>query len=132
MKNINTRRTFFKWAFTSLGLVALVKSNNVLAEQTCPAAAPTDEKVKKKLLKTTSSTAKRVAYVDNSATAKKNHAAFMKSNDKKLKGFKKYKDGSNCLGCKHYKNPKDGYGKCPMVGNKYVPGCGWCKLFAAK
>lgn len=120
--NTKSRRSFFKWAFTSLGFAAVLKSTSSYAKLACPQAAPTAEKVKKKLLDYTGKTAKRLAFVDNAATAKANKA-------KKVKGFNKFVDGSNCANCTFYKAPVDNYGRCAMVTNKYVPACGWCKSY---
>jgi len=114
MKSNLSRRSFFRWSLLSL---PLLKAGNVLANIACPMPAPNDSAVAKKLLKKTDSAFKRLKFV------------FVA---KEAKGNPKYKVGANCGNCKFFsKKAKiktaDGYSKCPMVGNKYVPSCGWCK-----
>lgn len=109
----NTRRSFFKMALSAVALAPVLKVANILA------AAP--EKMidakKTKMLK----------YVADAAEAKKLHAAGDKN-------YKKYKDGSNCAGCKFYTADAayEGYGKCTMAAKQYVDAKGWCKSYMAK
>tara|TARA_R110002072_G_scaffold276051_1_gene437407 strand:+ start:145532 stop:145900 length:369 start_codon:yes stop_codon:yes gene_type:complete len=116
--SINSRRNFFKKAFFGVASIAFLKSSETLAAlaKSCPQAAPTTDKVKKKLLDINSKTAKRLDYVVNAPDAK---------------AHKKFKAGSNCANCKFYKADKKEpvYGRCSMAANKYVPSCGWCKSY---
>jgi len=115
-----TRRSFFKLALGVFALSPIVKVASVFAE----AAAPKSAAIKAKLIN--EKTAKRLKYVSDAAEAKKLQAA----GDK---GYKKYKEGSQCTNCKFYKADKaePEWGKCTMAANKYVSGKGWCKSYKA-
>lgn len=112
------RRQLFKGLLIGAVAAPLFKMSEVVAAVAlkCPQGAPKDAKVLKKLLDYKSKTAKRVAFTADA---------------KDSKTHKKFKAGSNCANCKFYKAHKSeaNYGKCAMVGNKYVPACGWCKSY---
>jgi hypothetical protein len=98
------RRDFFKTSLMSLA--TFVTAREAFAAACKVGAAPAGKKVAKNK--------SRLDYVLNAADAK---------------GHKKFKAGSNCLNCKWYKKKKEvgGYAPCPMMANKYVSACGWCK-----
>lgn len=103
-----TRRSLFK---TVLSAVAVAPFLKVASTQAAKAA---------KKLDITSKTATRLGFV-------------VKAEDAKNGKFKKkYKEGANCANCRFYKKPKDGWGKCSMVGNKLVNAEGWCKSHKLK
>ncbi len=103
-----TRRSLFK---SLLSAAAIAPFLNVVSTQA--------KKVAKKL-DITSKTATRLGFV-------------AKAEDAKAGKFKaKYKEGANCANCSFYKKPKDGWGKCSMVGNKLVNDAGWCKSHKMK
>lgn len=114
---MKTRRSFFKAALLSLGALPLLKTVDALGAtaKACPQGAPTDAKAVKKLLKYESKTASRLDFVANATDSKS----------------KKYTKGSTCGNCKFYNDKKvvEDYAPCSMVGNKYVPSCGWCKSY---
>lgn len=106
----STRRSLLKGALVGLAGLPLFKGTLARAENSKKCAkAPGGVKA----LDFKSKTAQRVDFV---AVAK----------DSK---HKKFKAGSNCGNCNWYKKPKEGWGKCAMVGNKYVPECGWCNKY---
>ena len=117
--NFKNRRDFFKAALFGALALPLVKSNSAFAElaKACPQGAPSDAKIKKKLID--DKTAKRLDFVNNAVDAKAN---------------KKYVAGANCVNCNFYKADKKEpvYGKCSMAAMKYVPSCGWCKQHKMK
>jgi hypothetical protein len=116
MKQTNNRRNFLKLAFAGLALAPLARVADVIA-----AGMPKTKKIADKMID--AKTTKRLKYVDEASKAKKLKA----SGDK---GYKKFKDGSNCGNCKFYKKSKEeGWGKCSMAGNKYVASEGWCKSY---
>ncbi len=101
------RRKFFMSGV--LGLASFVGAKSVLANACEAGTAPAGKKVAKNK--------ERLDYVLNAADAK-SHA--------------KFKEGSTCANCKFYKKAKEegGYAPCPMLANKYVSHCGWCKSYA--
>lgn len=103
------RRSLFKSAM--LGLTTFIAVPKAFAAACAVSPEPAGKKVAKNK--------ERLDYVVNADDAK---------------GNAKYKAGDNCANCKFYKADAGtpGYGKCPMMANKYVSACGWCKSYAKK
>lgn len=102
------RRSFFQMGLASLATLPL--ASKVFASA-CPASAPAGKAVATE----TDPMASKLEYVaDNTKSKNALHKA-----------------GDTCGGCKFYQKAKTegGYAPCPMVGNKYVSSCGWCKSF---
>jgi len=111
------RRYFLKTSIFSLSMAGIFAKTMGLFNLSFAAACKTpDEKITKQ------------KYISNVFTA----------TPKQLKPLKKYKKEGDfitaCINCKHYKKPKDGYGKCAMVGAKGKPcsrvsEAGMCKVY---
>jgi len=114
MKSNFNRRSFFKLSLTSFAVLPIVGRSADALAAACSAKAPAGKNV----IQATDSMAKNNAYVAD-ATASKDA---------------KYKAGANCGNCIFYQKAKEdsGHAPCPMMGNKFVSTCGWCKLYKVK
>ncbi len=114
-----SRRDFFKFGALGLSAIALAKVanfsifGNAMAADKC-GKGPAGQK----LLEFDGPQAKSLNFVADAATTK--DAKFAK--------------GSNCGNCSFYQDKKaaDGWAPCTMVANKFVPNCGWCKVWQKK
>ena len=135
MEKTLNRRNFFK--FSALGLMTAPLLKSDLFAMACPANAP-EGAIKAKYID--DKTAKRLKFVPNIAKPMEGDAKSVKKYAKWLKGKKAAKMAKKspsfkpnlaaCGNCNFYKAPKDGYGKCTMAANRYVPACGWCNSYA--
>lgn len=103
------RRKFFQSALITVA--GLTGARKVLANECKVGAAPAGQKV--------AADKERLDYESVAANAK---------------GNAKYVEGSTCANCKFYKKEKEqnGFAPCPMMANKFVSNCGWCKSYAKK
>ncbi len=109
----SNRRYFFKRVFIAAMFFPFNNLYSKLAGR-CPQGDPTSDKIKKKLIDERNK--KRVDYFPYWKDAK-NHD--------------KFTEGANCDNCSFYKADKQEptFGRCTMAAMKYVPSCGWCKLY---
>jgi hypothetical protein len=117
MQNDQTRRHFFKAAFTALLAMPVIAPVRAFASKApaCPQQDPKDATALGKMLKPTDPVVKRLDLVFNAADSKN----------------KLYKAGMNCANCSFFLDKKeaDFWAPCTMAANKYVPSCGWCKSY---
>ena len=109
----HNRRYFFKVFFSTLFFFPLKGTLSKLAE-VCPQEAPSLERIARRLI--SEKDKKRLDYF---------------ADWKKAKEHAKFTEGSNCANCSFYKAHKQDptFGRCTMAAMKYVPSCGWCKLY---
>ena len=112
----NNRRHFFKNILLGILFFPFANLYSKLADS-CPQGDPTSKKIKKKLIDEKNK--KRLDYFTHWKDAKKHL---------------KFTEGANCDNCSFYKADKKEpvFGRCTMAAMKYVPSCGWCKLYKKK